>query len=112
MVSSTAASHYLMYVDTRNSADSGVALCNPSSSNVSVTLNLRDTSGSLVAQAGISIPANGHMAQFMSQMFPDFREFEGTLEIFTSGVPIGSTALRFDNPDGSVFTTTPVIVIP
>ena len=54
----------------------------------------------------------GQIAQFFTQLFPQgFDEFEGTLEITTNGSSVSGVALRYDNPDSSVFATTPLVPI-
>jgi sugar lactone lactonase YvrE len=110
--SSPLASHFMTYVDSRGFAQSGVAVSNPNNTSVNVTFNLRDTSGTVVGSATKTLPAMGHTAQFFTQLFPQgFDEFEGTLELLTNGASISGVALRYDNPNLSVFATMPLIPI-
>ncbi|MBI4472717.1 MAG: NHL repeat-containing protein [Acidobacteria bacterium] len=109
---SSAATRFAAYVDTLGFADSGVALSNPDNSNVNVTLNLRNPAGQLVASTTRTLPAMGHLARMVTQLFPSgFDEFEGTLEVLASGGPVTGVALRYDNPGGTIFSTTPIVVI-
>jgi hypothetical protein len=112
VLASPRASRFTTYIDTRGFADSGVAISNPNNSNVNVTLNLRHASGQIVASSTRNLVALGHTAQMLSQLFPSFDEFEGTLEVVTTGTPVSGVALRYDNPGGTVFATTPISVIP
>ena len=43
---------------------------------------------------------------------PSFWGFEGVLEVISSGPQLSLVALRYDNPDSSVFATTPVMALP
>ncbi len=45
-------------------------------------------------------------------MFPGFTGFDGTLEVQATGGLLTSVGLRYDNPGGTVFTTTPVFRLP
>lgn len=48
----------------------------------------------------------------MTQLFPGFSEFDGTLEVVAAGGPLTGVGLRYDNPGGTVFTTLPVFKLP
>ena len=45
-------------------------------------------------------------------VFGGFGQFEGTMEVTSSGGEVSSVALRYDNPGGTVFATYPVIPLP
>lgn len=113
VASSPPANHLVTYVDSTGYVQSGVALCNPSPSAVTVTLHLRDATGQVVSSRQISLPPLGHVAKFFTDQvwFPEARGFEGTLEIISTGAVAG-VALRYDNPGGTVFATLPMIVMP
>jgi len=91
---------------------SGLAICNPNNSPVNLTFQLHDSSGLVVASATKTLPALGHMAQFFTDLFGGFDQFEGTVEVTSSGGPVSGVALRYDNPGGTVFATNPVIPLP
>ena len=113
VVSTTLAPHFITYVHSLGSAQSGLAMCNPNNSSVNVTFNLRNTSGQIVASATKTLAALGHAAQFFTQLFPaGFEQFEGTLEVMTAGSSIIAVSFRYDNPGGTVFAALPVIPIP
>jgi len=113
--SSPLAAHLTTYVESLGYAASGLAICNPNSGQVAVTLNLRNSSGQTVATTRFSLPPLGHVAKFFSgpgQWFPNgFDQFQGTLEVIATG-QVGAVALRYDNSDASVFATLPVVIIP
>jgi len=112
VAASPLAGRFTGYVESLGYAESGLAICNPNDSAVTITLNLRDAVGNLVATTSFELPSLGHVAKFFTQWFPGgFGEFEGTLEVVAS-LPVSAVALRFDNPEQDVFATLPVIVIP
>jgi hypothetical protein len=109
---SSLASHFITSVESLGSAQSGIGIANPNASNVNLTFNLRNSLGQIVASTVRPLAASGHTAFFFTQLFPTaFDEFEGTLEVLTSGSSITAVALRYDNPNANVFATAPVIVI-
>jgi hypothetical protein len=112
VASSLLAQHFAAYVESRNSAESGLAVCNPNEAAVTLTLNLRRSTGETVASTNVSLPPRGHMARFFTEWFPHgFSEFEGTLEVMATA-PVSAVALRYDNPQLNVFATLPVVILP
>lgn len=104
--------HSTAYVSTLGGTESGIALCNPGNTELTVTLNLRDTSGQIAASITQTLGPLGHVAKFLTQWFPaGFSEFEGTLEMVSTG-PVSAVALRYDQGLYDVFATLPVITIP
>ena len=89
-------------------ADTGIAIANPGTTTAYITLQLLDTNGVAAFPAvNTTLPANNHMAKFVSQLFPAAASsFYGTLQIISS-TPLVTTALLFQS-DGT-FTTLPVI---
>ncbi len=111
--SSPLASHFMTPVNSLGSTQSGLAICNPNNANVSVTFRLRDPSGQIVDSTVRTLAAFEHMAQFFTELFPaGFNQFEGTVEVVSVGGAVSGVALRYDNSGGTVFATTPVIVMP
>jgi hypothetical protein len=109
---SPAAAHFTTYVESLGSAESGLAIANPNGADVTVTLNLRDADGDIVATTAFKLPKLGHVAKFFTQWFPSgFGEFAGTLEVVAAS-PVSGVALRYDNEEANVFATLPVAVIP
>jgi hypothetical protein len=111
VASSPLAPHFTTYVESLGFAESGLAVCNPNAAGAEVTLRLRNSAGEVVASTSLNLPARAHFARFFTEFFPEFGEFEGTLELLATA-PVGGVALRFDNEEGDVFATLPVIVIP
>jgi hypothetical protein len=110
--SSPVASHFTTYVESLGPAESGLAVANCNSATVTVTFNLRNSGGQIVATTTRTLLAFQHQALFFTQLFPSgFGEFEGTLEL-VSTMPVSGVALRYDNAAQNVFATLPVIVIP
>jgi hypothetical protein len=72
---------------------------------------LRDLSGQPVAggTASVSLPANGHMALFVEELFPgaDTRDFEGAVTVVSAGGEVVATVIRLGSRAGAL-TTLPV----
>jgi len=104
--------HFTGYVSSVGDTWSGLAICNPNSTSVTITLKLRDTSGQVAATTSFNLNPLGHVAQFSWQWFGNgFSGFEGTLELVATG-PVSAVALRYDNSQHDVFATLPVFVVP
>lgn len=85
-----------MPADPGRQFSTGFALGNPSGETATVTLRLRNnTAGAVLGTVTLTLPANGHIARFIQEVFPDLAPlgFEGTLEV-ESSVPLVVTALR------------------
>jgi hypothetical protein len=92
---------------TANNFDTGLALVNPDTSAANITLQLYDRNAvALAPPLLITIPANNHIAKFVSQLFPSAVGFDGTLLII-SPTPLAAVSLRF-SASGAI-TTLPVI---
>jgi hypothetical protein len=76
-----------------------------------LTLTLRNKNGDPVTGGQVTqqLPANGHLAKFIQELFPtaDTREFEGTLTVTASGATVAGTAIQLGSKPGE-FTTLPV----
>jgi hypothetical protein len=103
--------HFSVYVESLGSTESGLAICNPTATPVTVTLRLRDSLGLNAGSTVFTLLPFEHAARFLAQWFPDSEEFQGTLEIVATA-PVSAVALRFDNPQHNVFATLPVLVAP
>ncbi len=109
--SSPLAPHFTAYVENLGSTLSGIAVCNPSDTTATLTLNLRNSAGEIAATTQIEVPRLGHVAEFFSDhWFPQAKEFQGTLEVISTE-PVSAVALRYDNPLHDVFATLPVIIL-
>jgi hypothetical protein len=78
---------------------------------VKLSLTLRNQLGQPVSggQLELALRANGHMARFLEQLFPDAdtRGFQGTLTVTAEGGTIVGTAIQIAFPEGRL-TTVPV----
>ncbi len=113
VVPSALSKHLTTYIESRNDVASGVAICNPNSTPVYITLTLRDSSGRIAASTRFELAAMGKVAKFIggpNQWFEGFAQFEGTLEVLASSEIIGAT-VRYDNENAGIFTTIPMIPI-
>jgi hypothetical protein len=97
--------------------DSGVAVVNTGDLTIALKLTLRNKEGVSINGGVESIedfPSNGHLAKFVSELFPSALtdSFEGTLtvEVITSGGKIAGTALVLGSARQE-FTTLPVILL-
>jgi hypothetical protein len=79
---------------------------------VSVTCTLRGETGASVATTTRSLAANGHLAEFLEQLFPnaDTRDFRGTVTVTASGGDVVATAIQLGARAGE-FTTLPVTAL-
>jgi hypothetical protein len=88
----------LIYVRTRaGAANVGVAFANPVSEPNTLTLDLFNHEGFLAASREVTLPANGHLAQFVTELFPQLAsaaEFDGALSIRTGVSSVWAVALR------------------
>ena len=87
----------------------GIALSNPGSVTLDVTVRLRRTDGTLVenATATITLPPENQVAQFPDQIFPgvDLSDFKGSIEV-ESPVPITGLAIRLSPGQFATFPVT------
>jgi len=91
--------------DGRLSKNLGVAMVNPNSTNVNVTVTLRKADGTTLGTATVNVPARQQVSKFVTEMFKDQSSvpsnFTGTLSI-TCPSAISVIGLRFR---GSNFST-------
>ena len=104
----------VMFVDSKGklSKNLGLAMVNPNSSNVNVSMLLRDSNGSqLGATKIVNIPSHQQVVTFVTQIFSGTsipRDVTGTLAITSAGssnLPVSVMGLRFR---GSNFSTVPI----
>jgi hypothetical protein len=87
--------------------DLGVAIANVNTSAVSVSLKLRDDSGTTISTAALTLPAKGQIGKFVTDLFGSSAvgaAFHGSLEIQTS-LPVSVIGVGFS---GQVFSTVPI----
>lgn len=94
--------------NARLSRNLGVAIANPNSSSVNVTLTLRKDDGSQLATTTITVAALNQASKFITELFAGQSaipsEFMGTLSIVATA-PVAAIGLRFR---GLNFSTLPV----
>ncbi|MBI2823049.1 MAG: hypothetical protein HYX74_12570 [Acidobacteria bacterium] len=96
--------------------NTGVAISNTLEAVVELLLSLRRLDGSETTggSATATLPANGHVARFLDELFPraDTTNFQGTLVVTvrTAGGRVAATAIQLGASPGE-FTTLPVIPI-
>ncbi|MDD5543058.1 MAG: hypothetical protein PHX83_07765 [Acidobacteriia bacterium] len=112
----TAARVYIERASSPLLRDTGIAVVNANgpSSPATVTFNLVSFNGSYNQSTTVNLPANGHLAKFIEQIFssvspPVPTNFQGVLNI-TSNVPLSTVTLRLTaNQRGdNLFSTLPV----
>ncbi|MGB7624025.1 MAG: hypothetical protein WBN92_16890 [Terriglobia bacterium] len=112
----TAARVYIERASSPLLRDTGVAVVNANgaSSAATVTFNLVSFDGSYTQSTTVQMPANGHLAKFIEQIFASASpavptNFQGVLNI-TSNVPLAPVTLRLTaNQRGdNLFSTLPV----
>ncbi len=84
VAASTAGSEFMIFADTIGDSNTGVALANPNLQPITVDLILRDREAVERGRGELDLPALGHVARFVDQLFPDVAgidEFEGSLLI-------------------------------
>ena len=79
---------------------------------VTLRLTLRNEKGEAVAEASLDLRANGHLARFVEQLFPeaDTKDFRGTITVSAEGGKVAGTAIQIGGRAGQ-FTTLPVTEI-
>jgi hypothetical protein len=89
----------LIYVKFQPGTNVGVAFANSASSAATVTVDAFDQQGIRVASHDVTLPANGHRARFVTELFPELAglsEFTGSMAIRSSS-PFSALALRLTN---------------
>src|SRR6185436_1667384 len=96
----------------RLSKNLGVAIVNPNSSDVNVTMTLRKSDGSQLGTTTVTVPSHRQVSKFVTQLFSSESavpsDFTGTLVLTSAGsspLPVSVIGLRFR---GSNFSTLPV----
>jgi len=106
--SATLMTNFATYVDGTGAAEAGIAVANPRDTAVTLTFTLRDSTGVVLAgPLAREVPARGHLAQFVTQIFPGASGVEGTLAV-QAGAPVAGIGLRYESVDRPIFTTVPV----
>jgi hypothetical protein len=103
----------MLFVDTsgRLARNLGVAMVNPNSSDVTVSMTLKRADGTQAATTNVTVPKLSQIAKFITELFGSQAnipsDFQGTLIVTVTGaspLPISITGLRFR---GTNFSTLP-----
>jgi hypothetical protein len=98
----------IMPVELTGTFDTGVAFQGTSETGTSLDIQLLDGNGTPVESAiKVNLPANGHLAKMVSELFPAISNFRGSLSI-SSTTSLASLTLRVSGPPLSL-TTLPVV---
>jgi hypothetical protein len=102
----------IMPVRLMSGLDTGIAIVNDTSSPIVTQLALRRADGTTLGVVSLPVAANGHLAQFISQLFPSVASpIVGTLTVTAAnGATVGLTAIEIGNQPGE-FTTLPVTAL-
>jgi len=103
----------ILFVDSsgRLSKNLGVAIVNPNSTNVNVTMTLRKSDGTSAGTTTVNVPSHQQTSKFVTELFTGKAvpsDITGTLAITsggTSALPVSVIGLRFR---GANFSTLPV----
>jgi hypothetical protein len=98
----------LIYVNSQSGVENiGVAFANSQPSANTIALTLFDGSGAVVSQQEITLPANGHVAQFVTELFPELAsadQFVGAVSMHST-TSFSAIALRLT---GDKIATLPI----
>jgi YD repeat-containing protein len=99
-----------IYIDKSNNHDTGLAIINPGSALINVTLKAFQSDGTTTAGSGplsLDLNARGHRAQFVGQMISNLPDgFKGVLEITASAPYVALTLRSLVNSRGDFLLTT------
>ncbi len=105
------ASSYLLAYDNTEGVGLGVALANLTSHSVTIAVNIRNESGSPIANLSTSLEPSGHASFVLSNAYPITANGRGTIAFTTPvGGQIGVIGIRTTPLDsGNTFTTIPAL---
>jgi len=99
-----------VFADTQSGFNTGVAVANPGNTAVSVTYQLVNSQGQVVASSTETLPAGQHTARFVTELFSNQAALAGRLQILASGGSLAAVALRFDRRFERFTTLFPFVV--
>lgn len=94
--------------------ETGLAFRNISAHPISLDLVLHSSMGEVVSEVvRVELPTQGHLARFLSQLFPDrvSAEFKGTISVRARGGLVAAIALELSIAKRE-FTALPVVPLP
>ena len=100
VLESTPISRGLLYVKTESDLSNiGIAFANSQTMPNTITLQLFDGQGGMSKTQTVTLPPNGHLAQFVTEIFPQLaslKNFDGALSVHSS-TPFSALALRLSS---------------
>jgi len=102
------------YVESSNSpvwVSSGLSVANSSNVSNMVNFELHGLDGSRLGSTSLTLPPNGHVSQYLKELFPNLGDgFKGLVHVTSAG-PVAFAVLHcMYNADGQfMFTSTPVL---
>ncbi len=101
-----------IYAEVNGPVNTGLAVANPNTSNVTLTFFFTDANGNNFGQGSTVIPAGGQIAKFLTEApFNSGPVVQGTLT-FTASQPVAAVALRGFTNERSEFLITTLPVSP
>ena len=97
---------YVLAYDNTTPLATGVALANLSAQAATVGLILRDDAGTVLQNASLQLPGNGHSAFVLGTNYPLTAGKRGTVEFTSINAPITVLGIR---ANGNAFTSIPVL---
>jgi hypothetical protein len=97
----------LIFVKLQSNLNVGVAFANSSTNANTVSLDLFDQQGAIVARHDVALPPNGHLARFVTELFPEvvgLTDFSGSMALHSAGT-FSALALRLT---GDKIATVPI----
>jgi hypothetical protein len=93
--------HFVLLFDN-TAFTTGIAIANPTTSSVSIPVNIRNESGVIIDQRTINLGSYSHTAFILPDTWGSTAGRRGAIEFLTSGFGVGALGLRFS---GSAFTS-------
>ncbi len=100
-------SQFSLPVDLTSGFDTGVALTNPNDGTATAHFTFIRSSGTITQGPDVTIPHAGHVASFVSAMFPGLGSVQGQLSV-RSDLPLAALSLRQQASTANL-TTLPVV---
>jgi len=93
--------HFVLLFDNAGFT-TAIALANPTTSSVSIPVNIRNQAGQIIDQRRISLDPYSHTAFTLPDTWPSTAGRRGAIEFLTSGFGVGALGLR---ANGGTFTS-------
>ena len=102
-------------IDATNNFNPGAAFYNPTSQNVTLTVNLLDTDGNRLSSAStVPLPPGAHMTAYLSDLFPGITGVQGAISVAVGGsvaAAVSAVPLQ-QNPSAAWTAGAPIAPLP